>query len=322
MSKIRVGIMGSAGYTGGELLRLLVFHPEVNIVFAHSKSKAGLHISDIHTDLIGDTDLKFVDEVSHEIDLVFLCLAHGEAKNNLHLFNPTIKIIDLSQDFRVKSTKEMKFIYGLPEWNKRKIMSAYYIANPGCFATSIQLALLPIANANLLKSPIYIACTTGSTGAGQSLSNTSHFSWRQNNLSVYKAFTHQHLAEIDFNLKKLQSDFKETIHMFPQRGAFTRGILSCITIETKLSLDVLHRLYASYYQDHPFTIISKTPIDLKQVTNTNKCLLYLEKNNNQLMIVSIIDNLLKGASGQAVQNMNLMFGIEETLGLKLKASAF
>jgi N-acetyl-gamma-glutamyl-phosphate reductase len=322
MSKIRVGILGSAGYTGGELLRLLVFHPQVNIVFAHSKSKTGQFISDVHTDLIGETDLKFVDEISNEIDVLFLCLSHGETSQHLHLFREGIKVIDLSQDFRINSPKDMPFIYGLPELNKKKIAGADYIANPGCFATSIQLALLPIANANLLQSPIFIACTTGSTGAGQSLSNTSHFSWRQNNLSVYKAFTHQHLLEINDNLKKLQSDFKQHINILPQRGAFTRGILSCITLESKMELKALQELYSEYYKDHPFTIISHKPIDLKQVVNTNKCLLYLEKHEDQIMIVSIIDNLLKGASGQAVQNMNLMFGLEETIGLKLKATAF
>lgn len=324
MNKISVGIMGGAGYTGGELIRLLVNHPHVEIKFIHSRSNSGSLISDVHTDLLGDTDLKFVDSIDKNIDVVFLCLGHGEAKKIISefAFEDTVKIIDLSQDFRIHSPEKRSFIYGLPELNKNKISKANNIANPGCFATSIQLALLPLAEKKLLQSDIHISCTTGSTGAGQSLSESSHFSWRENNLSVYKPFVHQHLNEINNSLNQLQPGFKYETIMLPQRGAFTRGILACLIIKNNTTIEELNALYRNYYKTHPFVHVSSKNIDLKQVVNTNKCLLYMEKHKDQLMIVSVIDNLLKGASGQAVQNMNIMFGLEETTGLKLKASAF
>jgi N-acetyl-gamma-glutamyl-phosphate reductase len=322
MTKINVGIVGGAGYTGGELIRLLINHPNVDIKFIHSRSNAGSFISDVHTDLLGDTELKFVDSLQYKCDVVFLCVGHGESKKIISEFSSDVKIIDLSQDFRIHSDANRAFVYGLPELNKEQISKAKNIANPGCFATAIQLALLPLAQQNLLQTDIHISCTTGSTGAGQSLNENSHFSWRQNNLSVYKAFTHQHLIEINKSITQLQSNFENELIMIPQRGAFARGILACITIKNTKPIEVLTELYKSFYSNHPFVKISDKNIDLKQVVNTNKCLLYLEKHNDQLMIVSVIDNLLKGASGQAVQNMNILFGLDETTGLKLKASAF
>jgi N-acetyl-gamma-glutamyl-phosphate reductase len=322
MNKVRIGIVGGSGYTGGELLRLLLNHPGADIIFVHSRSYAGSLISSVHTDLLGDTLLKFTDAISQNIDLVFLCLGHGESQKIISAFDPHVKIIDLSQDFRITSPDTRLFVYGLPEMNREKIKRATHIANPGCFATAIQLALLPLAQKGLLCSDIVASCTTGSTGAGQSLAATSHFSWRQNNLSVYKPFAHQHLAEISKNIQHLQPGFSNKVLMFPQRGSFTRGILACLSLAIEESSETLYKLYADFYQEHPFVQLSKTSVDLKQVVNTNKCFLYLEKENDQLMIVSIIDNLLKGSSGQAVQNMNLLFGLEETTGLKLKASVF
>ncbi|MBU0696949.1 MAG: N-acetyl-gamma-glutamyl-phosphate reductase, partial [Bacteroidetes bacterium] len=295
----------------------------------------------VHTDLLGDTDLKFTDQLYQDIDVLFLCVGHGDARKFLeaNTFNDSIKIIDLSQDFRLKKSSELKveskksdeqiltfnsrlFIYGLPELNKEAIKSASNIANPGCFATCLQLALLPLANAGLLKSEVHISATTGSTGAGQKHGTTSHFSWRNNNLSVYKAFEHQHLNEIGESLLQLQADFDKDINFVPYRGDFTRGIMASAYIECDLSVEEAEKVYQYFYSDAPFTHISKANIDLKQVVNTNKCLIHLEKHGNKLMILSIIDNLLKGASGQAVQNMNLMFGLEETMGLRLKASYF
>ncbi len=339
--KIRVGIIGGAGYTGGELLRILVNHPEVEITFIHSNSNAGNLISDVHTDLLGDTDLKFTDQLSQDIDVLFLCVGHGDARKFLEAnsFNDNIKIIDLSQDFRLNQKSEIgnrKFTYGLPELNKEAIKSAHNIANPGCFATCLQLALLPLADAGLLKSEVHISATTGSTGAGQKPGSTTHFSWRNNNLSVYKAFEHQHLNEIGESLNGLQNNFFETqniipspseragvrLNFVPYRGDFTRGIMASSYLACDLSLEEAEKIYEDFYADAPFTYISKANIDLKQVVNTNKCLIHLEKHGNKLMILSIIDNLLKGASGQAVQNMNLMFGLEERAGLKLKAIGF
>lgn len=333
--KIKVGIIGGAGYTGGELLRILINHPETEIAFIHSNSNAGNLISDVHTDLLGDTDLKFTDslEASHfgggleGADVLFLCVGHGDARKFLEAnsFDDSIKIIDLSQDFRLNQKSEIgnrKFVYGLPELNKETIKTASNIANPGCFATCLQLALLPLAKVGLLKSEVHISATTGSTGAGQKPGATSHFSWRNNNLSVYKAFEHQHLNEIGESLIQLQADFDKDINFIPYRGDFTRGIMASAYIECDLNLEEAEKLYQDFYADAPFTHISKANIDLKQVVNTNKCLIHLEKHGNKLMILSIIDNLLKGASGQAVQNMNLMFGIEETCGLKLKAIGF
>ena len=322
--KIKAGIVGGAGYTGGEMLRLLVNHPAVDIVFVHSNSNAGNLISDVHTDLMGDTDLRFTGELSSDIDVLFLCVGHGDAKKFLQA-NPVgkgIKIIDLSQDFRLKANAGTDWVYGLPELNRDKIKAASFVANPGCFATCIQLALLPLAAKGLLKSELHINATTGSTGAGQSLSGTSHFSWRNSNLSVYKAFGHQHLGEIGESVQQLDASFDQQINFIPQRGAFTRGILAAIYLESELTEAEAQQIYEDYYADHAFTHVSRKNIDLKQVVNTNKGLVHVEKHGSKLFIVSIIDNLLKGASGHAVQNMNLMFGLPESEGLRLKASAF
>ncbi|WP_353127027.1 N-acetyl-gamma-glutamyl-phosphate reductase [Parapedobacter pyrenivorans] len=339
MSKIKIGIIGSAGYTGGELLRILIYHPHVDIVFAHSASNAGNSVADVHTDLLGDTDLRFSETYQGDIDVLFLCVGHGDARKFLeaNAIDPHVKIIDLSQDYRLAANREYQgksFIYGLPELNREAIRSAQYVANPGCFATGIQLALLPLANKRQLSGEIHINATTGSTGAGQKPSATSHFSWRSNNLSVYKAFEHQHLQEISESLEQLQPGFlpadegtllqraMERINIIPQRGNFPRGILSAIYVDSSLGEDEANGLYEAHYATHPFTHISKPNIDLKQVVNTNKCLIHLEKHGNKLFIVSIVDNLLKGASGQAVQNMNLLFGLEERAGLTLKSVGF
>ena len=326
-NKIKAGIIGGAGYTGGEMLRILVNHPNVEIAFVNSTSNAGNLISDVHTDLFGETDLKFVSDVPQDIDVLFLCVGHGDAKKFLaaNSVNENIKIIDLSQDFRLTANGKFEsrdFIYGLPELNRDKIKSAQNIANPGCFATCIQLGLLPLAAKGLIKSEVHINATTGSTGAGQSLAATSHFSWRNNNLSIYKAFEHQHLNEIGESLLQLQPSLSDSLSFIPQRGAFTRGILAAMYLESELTLEEAQNLYQDYYSTHPFTHVSGKNIDLKQVVNTNKALVHLEKHGNKLFIISIIDNLLKGASGQAVQNMNLIFGLEETAGLKLKAANF
>lgn len=314
MNKNKIGIIGGAGYTAGELLRILLFHPEVEISFVHSKSQAGKPVISIHTDLLGDTDLTFCDEITNA-DVVFLCAGHGESKKIL-AENPSLlqsKIIDLSADYRDQSAG---FVYGLPEWQREKIKSAKYIANPGCFATSIELGLLPLANEGLIKDEVHVSAITGSTGAGQSLSATSHFTWRNNNVSIYKAFTHQHLTEIGMVLNQPKVNF------IPYRGNFTRGIMANIYTKYEGSIDHAKALYKNYYQNHPFTHISDQPVDLKQVVNTNKCMISLEKNGDNLLITSIIDNLTKGASGQAIQNMNLMFGLEENTGLRLKSVGF
>ncbi|HEY8402216.1 MAG TPA: N-acetyl-gamma-glutamyl-phosphate reductase [Cytophagaceae bacterium] len=323
MKKIKVGIVGGAGYTGGELLRILVFHPNTEIVFVHSNSNAGNPVHAVHTDLLGSTDLVFTDKLSNDVDVMFLCVGHGDAAKFLAA-NPipsNIKIIDLSQDFRL--TKEgNNFVYGLPELQRDKIREAQNIANPGCFATCIELGLLPLASKGLIKDEIHISAITGSTGAGQSLSPTSHFSWRNNNISIYKAFTHQHLKEIGQTLRTLQPGMDKEINFIPYRGDFTRGIFASLYTKVDISIDEANNLYNEYYKSHPFTHVSKTNPDLKQVVNTNKGIIYLEKHGNNLLIVSMIDNLLKGASGQAVQNMNLLFGLEETAGLNLKAANF
>ncbi|UKT63906.1 N-acetyl-gamma-glutamyl-phosphate reductase [Pedobacter mucosus] len=328
MEKIKAGIIGGAGYTGGEMLRILINHPNVEIAFVNSTSNAGNLISDVHTDLIGETDLKFVSDVPKDIDVLFLCVGHGDAKKFLaaNLINEDIKIIDLSQDFRLATNagyENREFIYGLPELNREKIKSAKNIANPGCFATCIQLGLLPLAAKGLIKNEVHINATTGSTGAGQGLSTTSHFSWRNNNLSIYKAFEHQHLNEIGESLVQAGSPLgAEGLNFIPQRGAFTRGILASMYLESDLTLEEAQIIYEEYYSTHPFTHVSRKNIDLKQVVNTNKALVHVEKHGTKLFIISIIDNLLKGASGQAVQNMNLLFGLEENAGLRLKASYF
>lgn len=327
MKTIRIGIVGGAGYTGGELLRILINHPHSEIIFVHSNSNAGKLVSDVHADLFGDTDLRFTDTLSQNIDVLFLCVGHGDAKKFLEAnpINECVKIIDLSQDFRLGKHSvygNRNFVYGLPELNREAIKSADNIANPGCFATSIQLGLLPLAASGNLNAEVHINATTGSTGAGQSPGATTHFSWRNNNLSIYKAFEHQHLNEIGESLLQLQQNFNKELLFIPQRGNFTRGILAAMYLESNLPLEDAQKLYSDYYETHPFTHLSLKNIDLKQVVNTNKAMIYLEKHGNKLIIVSIIDNLLKGASGQAVQNMNLMFGIDEMTGLKLKASAF
>ena len=322
--KIKAGIVGGAGYTGGEMLRLLLNHPDVEIDFVLSSSNEGNLVSDVHTDLYGDTDLRFSGTLKQDIDVLFLCVGHGDAKKFLDA-NPvdkSVKIIDLSQDFRLKAAAGNDWVYGLPEFNRERIRTANYIANPGCFATAIQLGLLPLAAKGLLKSEIHINATTGSTGAGQGLSTTSHFSWRNNNLSIYKAFDHQHLNEIGESMVVLDPEFAAPVTFIPQRGDFTRGILASIYLDSELSGEEALKLYEDYYADATFTHVSKKNIDLKQVVNTNKGLLYVQKHGSKLHVISIIDNLLKGASGQAVQNMNLMFGLEERQGLRLKASAF
>lgn len=339
MSKIRVGIIGSAGYTGGELLRVLIFHPEVEIVFANSASNAGNKLYAVHNDLFGDTELEFSSDFHSDIDVLFLCVGHGDARKFLdtNSIDPSVKIIDLSQDYRLRAYtayQGQNFVYGLPELNHEAIKSAQYIANPGCFATNIQLALLPLASKGLLPAQIHINATTGSTGAGQKPTATSHFSWRNNNLSAYKSFEHQHLQEISESLDQLQDGFlplsekslldraAEKINFVPQRGDFARGIFSAIYVDSDLTEEEAYELYNSYYASHPFTSVSKANIDLKQVVNTNKSIIHLEKHGNKLLILNATDNLLKGASGQAVQNMNLMFGLEERTGLNLKSVGF
>jgi N-acetyl-gamma-glutamyl-phosphate reductase len=321
MNKIQVGIAGGAGYTGGELLRILLGHPDVEIAYVHSKSQAGKPLYSAHPDLIGETDLHFAGDFSKQADVLFLCLGHGESKVFLqeNPFGAQTRIIDLSQDFRDESEG---FVYGLPELNRERIKTATRVANPGCFATAIQLALLPLAKAGFLGEDVHVSAVTGSTGAGQSLSATSHFSWRSSNISVYKAFTHQHLKEIRQSLTSLQPGFEQKIHFIPYRGNFTRGILASCYTTSGLSLDEARQLYSDYYASHPFTHISTSEVDIKQVVNTNKCVLHLEKHEDQLLITSVIDNLTKGASGQAVQNLNLLFGLEERAGLALKTVAF
>lgn len=321
--KIKVGIVGGAGYTGGELLRILLFHPFVDIQFVHSKSNAGNKVSSVHKDLLGYTELEFSGELSSNIDVLILCLGHGDAKKFLdeNKIQDSIKIIDLSHDFRIASP-ENDFVYGLPELNKEKIKEAKKLANPGCFATCIELGLLPLASIGKLNNEVHTSGITGSTGAGQSLSPTSHFSWREGNVSVYKAFSHQHLKEINQSLRQLQTSFDKDINFIPYRGNFTRGIICTSYVKSDLSQEEARKLYKEFYKDHPFTIVSDDNIDLKQVVNTNKCLVFVEKHGQNLMIISIIDNLVKGASGHAVQNLNLMFGLKETEGLLLKPAGF
>ena len=324
---IKVGIIGGAGYTAGELIRLLLNHSETTINFVYSTSNAGNKIHAVHQDLIGATDLEFTNTINKDIDVLFLCLGHGNSKSFLeqHQFSDTTKIIDLSNDFRLENDKNFlgkEFVYGLPELNKEAIRKANNIANPGCFATAIQLALVPLAAHDLLKNDVHINAVTGATGAGTSLSKTTHFTWRDNNFSYYKPFTHQHLGEINQSVKQLQRDFDAEINFMPNRGNFSRGIFATAYTDFKGSLDKAKEIYISFYKDAAFTFISDNKLHLKQVVNTNKCIIHLHKHNNKLLITSIIDNLLKGASGQAIQNMNLMFGFEETEGLQLKANFF
>ncbi|WP_295715319.1 N-acetyl-gamma-glutamyl-phosphate reductase [Mucilaginibacter sp.] len=327
LNKVRAGIIGGAGYTGGEMLRILINHPNVDIAFIHSNSNAGNYVYEVHTDLFGDTDLKFAAEFFTDVDVLFLCVGHGDAKKFLEANDipDAVKIIDLSQDFRLSQNSKFKtknFVYGLPELNREAIKTADNIANPGCFATCLQLGLLPLASKGLLNNEVHITATTGSTGAGQSLAATSHFTWRNDNLSVYKAFSHQHLNEIGQSLKQLQPDFGKAINFIPYRGDFTRGIIASMYTESDLSEEEALSLYQGYYDGHPFTHVTNRNIDLKQIVNTNKCFIQVKKHDNKIFIISIMDNLLKGASGQAVQNMNLLFGLDERTGLRLKATAF
>lgn len=311
----KIGIVGAAGYTGGELLRILVNHPDVHLTSILSNSQAGKLISDVHTDLVGSTHLRFSKDLT-PVDVLFLCSGHGESKKFLAANDIPwhTKIIDLSTDFRDESDG---FVYGLPEFQKEKIQSANKIANPGCFATSIELALLPFANAGLIKEDVHVSAITGSTGAGQSLSPTSHFSWRNNNVSVYKAFTHQHLTEIKQTLGTQQA-----IHFIPYRGNFSRGIMANVYTPYSGTQAQAEKLYEDFYANSPFVFLSSAAVDVKQVVNTNKCFLHLQVHEGQILISSVIDNLIKGASGQAVQNMNLMLGWEEDAGLKLKSIGF
>jgi len=318
---IKVGIVGGAGYTGGELLRILLNHPQVSIQFIHSQSNAGNPVYAVHQDLLGETDLYFADKLEKDIDVLFLCVGHGDAGKFLenNTFPENVKLIDLSRDHRIANSE---WVYGLPELNKTQIQESTKIANPGCFATCVQLALLPLASAGVLKNEIHVNATTGSTGAGQKPMKTTHFTWRNSNLSIYKAFTHQHLDEIYQSISQLQPTFDKSVNFLPHRGAFSRGIFASAYTETDLTLEETQKLYSEFYKDAPFTILSDFNPNLKQIVNTNKCVLYLEKHENKLLIISMIDNLAKGASGQAVQNMNLMCGLPETTGLRLKNSAF
>jgi N-acetyl-gamma-glutamyl-phosphate reductase len=332
---IRAGIIGGAGYTGGEMIRVLINHPDVEIRFVHSSSNAGKYLYEVHEDLVGETDQRFAAEWTREVDVLFLCLGHGESKKFLDQHASGLngpgrpRIIDLSQDYRLHTAgangsppliNGSPVIYGLPELNREQIRSAQHIANPGCFATAIQLGLLPLAKAGLLGD-VYTTGITGSTGAGQSLSPTSHFSWRANNIQAYKTLTHQHLKEIGQSLQQLQPS-AGSIHFTPWRGDFTRGIFVSSQLHCEWDEAALDALYEDFYRDHPFTVFSRQVISLKQVVNTNKCLVQLEQRGRQLVVHSTIDNLLKGASGQAVQNMNLLFGLDEMTGLHLKANAF
>ena len=311
----KIGIVGAAGYTGGELLRILVNHPDVHLTCILSNSQAGKLISDVHTDLLGSTHLRFVKDLT-PVDVLFFCSGHGESKKFLAANDIPwhTKIIDLSTDFRDESEG---FVYGLAEFQKEKIKSATKIANPGCFATSIELALLPLANAGLITEDVHVSAITGSTGAGQSLSPTSHFSWRNNNVSVYKTFTHQHLAEIKQTLGT-----NKAIHFIPYRGNFSRGIMANVYTPYSGTQEQAEKLYEDFYANSPFVFLSPQAVDVKQVVNTNKCFLHLQVHEGQILISSVIDNLIKGASGQAVQNMNLMLGWQEDLGLKLKSIGF
>lgn len=350
--KIRVGIIGSAGYTGGELLRILIHHPQVDIVFANSASNAGNKLYEVHNDLFGDTELTFSSDFHSDIEVLFLCAGHGDARKFLEsqTVDPAVKIIDLSQDYRLKANTAYQgqhFVYGLPELNREAIKNAHYVANPGCFATNLQLSLLPLAAAGLLPDQIHINATTGSTGAGQKPGPTTHFSWRNNNLSAYKAFAHQHLQEVSESLDQLQPGFlpqagentaasggvdaggkslldraAERINFVPQRGDFTRGIFATVYLDCTLTEAEAFDLYQDYYASHPFTHVSRKDIDLKQVVNTNKSILQLQKHGEKLLILNATDNLVKGASGQAVQNMNLLSGLDETAGLRLKSVGF
>lgn len=323
MNKTKVGIVGGAGYTGGEAIRILLNHPLVDLTFVHSRSNAGQPLHAVHQDLIGDTDLKFADKLS-PVDALFLCLGHGESKKWLeeNTIAASTKVIDLSQDFRLgEKSGEREFIYGLPEFQREVIRKANNVANPGCFATTIQLGLLPLAKAGLLNE-VHTTGITGSTGAGQKLQDTTHFTWRANNISAYKTLSHQHLKEMNRTLKSLQPGFSGSLNFVPWRGDFARGIFVTSVVSTGLSQEEANKLFTDFYAGHPFTHVVNETLDLKQVVNTNKCLIQLEKVGDKLAIHSVTDNLLKGASGQAVQNLNLMFGFPEDAGLRLKGIVF
>jgi N-acetyl-gamma-glutamyl-phosphate reductase len=325
-NKIRVGIIGGAGYTGGELIRLLINHPSAEIIYIHSKSNAGKELHVIHQDLVGETDLHFSGEMDDEVDVLFLCVSHGDSLKFLkeNDIPEKVCIISLSQDFRLEKHSTVgnrHFIYGLPEINREQVTHSANVANPGCFATAIELGLLPIAKMNVLTD-VYTTGITGSTGAGQSMSPTSHFSWRENNVQAYKSLTHQHLGEINETLLALSGKSVPSIHFVPWRGDFTRGIFITSQLKCTETLPELYRAFEEFYHGHPFVKISREPIFLKQAVNTNNCFINLETAGDILVVHSVLDNLLKGASGQAVQNMNLMFGLPETEGLKLKANYF
>jgi N-acetyl-gamma-glutamyl-phosphate reductase len=324
---IKVGIIGGSGYTAGELIRILMFHPNATLDFVYSTTNAGKPLSIAHHDLMGDIEMNFTDQVNPNVNVVFLCLGHGKSKAFLEQnpFSKDTKIIDLGNDFRLTKDAEFdgkQFVYGLPELNKTAIQSANYIANPGCFATAIQLALLPLAKNKMLNKDVHINATTGSTGAGVSPSETTHFSWRNNNMSHYKAFEHQHLGEINQSIQQLQAGYPNELLFVPNRGDFARGIFATLYTNIEESLEDIVAKYEAYYADQPFVTVTTTNINMKQVVQTNKCIISLMKKGNRLLITSIIDNLTKGASGQAIQNMNLSFGLDETTGLHLKPCGF
>lgn len=324
---IQVGIIGGAGYTAGELIRILISHSEATIDFVFSTSNAGNPVHAVHQDLVGSTDLYFTDTINSEVDVLFLCLGHGNSKTFLQQndFSSQTKIIDLSNDFRLTPNamfKGKEFVYGLPELNKEAIKKANCLANPGCFATAIQLAVLPLAKAGLIKDDIHVNAVTGATGAGTSLSKTTHFTWRDNNFSYYKPFTHQHLGEINQTIDQLQNNFDHEVIFMPNRGNFSRGIFATMYTKFDGSVKEAIALYKEFYKDAAFTFVSDQNLHLKQVVNSNKCLIHVHKHEGKILVTSCIDNLLKGASGQAVHNMNLMFDLEETEGLQLKGTYF
>lgn len=321
---IKIGILGGAGYTAGELIRLLLNHPEAEIVFVNSSSNAGNLLTDVHEGLYGDTTMRFTDAMPFEqVDVVFFCFGHGKSEAFLqeHHVPDSVKIIDLAQDFRIAAPGN-DFVYGLPEINREQIAQAQHVANPGCFATCIQLGLLPAARMGLLTTDVSVNAITGSTGAGQKPGPTTHFSWRNNNLSIYKAFRHQHIAEIRQSLSQVQDHLEASIDFIPYRGDFARGIFATEVVRTDADIETIEAAYRDFYRDAAFTHYVDKPLDLKQVVNTNKALVHCDKIDDKLLITSCVDNLLKGAVGQAVQNMNLMFGIDERAGLRLKPSAF
>ncbi len=326
--KTKAGIVGGGGYTAGELIRLLLNHPEINLDFVYSRSQGGKPVSSVHQDLVGEADFAFSDSVNPDVEVIFLCMGHGNSRPFLeeHPLPEEVKIVDLSRDFRLKEDSNpgngRHFVYGLPELNYEEIRETQLIANPGCFATAIQLALLPMASNKKLLEDVNIHAITGSTGAGQKPRGTTHFSWREGNVSIYKAFTHQHLDEIKQSVSQLQGVYNKDINFIPMRGNFTRGIFVSAYTKSDLTEPEVIELYSDFYRNAAFTHVSSNPLHLKQVVNTNKCLLHVEKHGDNLLVTSIIDNLLKGASGQAVHNMNLILGLPETTGLQLKSSYF